>query len=222
MVLVEQCARVEQLYIIFDDILLSLFSLADALLLATIFTYLIPLTPFARNNTVGRRAMSPPLMMHLGFCGLLSLFWIIIMCVSLAFSIQGVLSTGDYQLDTLNALWKLQLVYDILYLIAALEVLALSAAVLSSPKGHDRKVSQISKRSTLSVGSPGIKIFCRLRFCSYSSSPFPFSFANCGFSHSKLSTTSVISNDCLRDRSLSPATCFIISAPLPFTRVWYS
>ncbi|KAL8706680.1 MAG: hypothetical protein Q9201_000314 [Fulgogasparrea decipioides] len=132
-----ECARVQQLYFIFVAIFNSFEYLFNTFLLFAIFIHLIPLTPLAPKT--------PALRLHFLFCGLLFLLWLVALALSLAFDINGVIGTSDNEFEIDDAERKVILVYNLLYLLAALEVLGLGVMVFTSSRGSymKRKLYQV-------------------------------------------------------------------------------
>ncbi|KAI4095261.1 MAG: hypothetical protein LQ339_007320 [Xanthoria mediterranea] len=150
-ILNEECVSVQQVYLIFNVIFSSLRYLADVLLLATTFTYLIPRSILTRHATQSSRNLGPTLL-HLLFCGLLGLFWLVITVILLAVVIQQVRDTGIVSnFDLINGVRKLDFTYNLLYFFAALEIVALAVMRLTSrtkdPNGSNEPTN--SKRHPL-------------------------------------------------------------------------
>ena len=131
-ILNEECVSVQQVYLIFSVIFTSLGYLADVLLLATTFVYLIPRSILTRHATQSAKNLGPTLL-HFLFCGLLGLFWLVITVILLAVVIQQVRDTGIVSnFDLINGLRKLDFTYNLLYFFAALEIVALAVMKLTS------------------------------------------------------------------------------------------
>ncbi len=155
-ILNEECLSVQQVYLIFNVIFSSLRYLADVLLLATTFTYLIPRSILTRHATQNSRNLGSTLL-HLLFCGLLGLFWLVITVILLAVVIQQVRDTGIVgNFDLINGVRKLDFTYNLLYLFAALEIVALAVMKLTSrakdPNGSNEPTN--SKRVCELVDHP--------------------------------------------------------------------
>ncbi|KAL8736137.1 MAG: hypothetical protein Q9181_002527 [Wetmoreana brouardii] len=83
--------------------------------------------------------MTPVLRLHLIFCGLLLLLWLVALALGLAFNINGVSGTSNNEFEIFDAQRKVILVYNMLYLLAALEILFLGVVVFSSAQGNNMK-----------------------------------------------------------------------------------
>ncbi|KAI4193900.1 MAG: hypothetical protein LQ350_008097 [Teloschistes chrysophthalmus] len=141
-ILVEECARVEQLYFIFDTILSSFKVLAFAFLLAAIYTFVIPFTRFGGSALLrGRRSMSPMLAGHLGFCGLLIIFWLVLVSLQFALDVQIVKDGGGVSEGIYEAFMKTNFTYDLLYLLGSVEVIVLSASFFTTCSGRNKPMA---------------------------------------------------------------------------------
>ncbi|KAL8800782.1 MAG: hypothetical protein Q9200_007138, partial [Gallowayella weberi] len=100
-ILNEECLRVQRVYIIFNIIFGLLRYLSETLLLATIYTYLIPRSILAPHPSQGAQRKTIPLLLHLIFCALLAVFWLIITVLILAVAIQSVVGGGAVPLGNL-------------------------------------------------------------------------------------------------------------------------
>ncbi|KAL8732284.1 MAG: hypothetical protein Q9166_002856 [cf. Caloplaca sp. 2 TL-2023] len=136
-ILNEECVRVQQFYLIFNTIFIYLCYLANALLLATIFIYLIPRSSLTRQYTQSTRTNRPTLL-HLLFCGLLGLFWLVSTVLCLATLIQHVNGTRlVYGNGLINGVGKLDFTFNLLYFLAALEIIGLAVMEITSSRSKD-------------------------------------------------------------------------------------
>ncbi|KAI4256786.1 MAG: hypothetical protein L6R42_006020 [Xanthoria sp. 1 TBL-2021] len=149
-ILTKECLRVQQVYLIFSVIFISLSYLADALLLATAFTYLIPRSILTRQSIQSLRKQGPVLL-HILFCGLLGLFWLVIPILYLAVIIQQVIQTGIVgNFELVNGVRKLDFTYNLFHFFAALELVAL--AVMRRPKTPSGSIEPTDDRKLAIAG----------------------------------------------------------------------
>ncbi|KAL8711133.1 MAG: hypothetical protein Q9225_007170 [Loekoesia sp. 1 TL-2023] len=142
-ILHEEQVYVEQLYIIFDVIFLSLRYVAEILLLAAVLTLMMSCMAVAANTRL--RTTIRASAAHLVLCGVLGVFWLVILALKLTFYIQCVQGTGNHFRQISNAVLKLNFVYDLLYLIIVFGILAWGTVLLissTSGNGINRKVSE--------------------------------------------------------------------------------
>lgn len=82
---------------------------------------------------------------QLALCGVLGVFWLVILALRLTFYIQCVEGTGNHFRQIINAVLKLNFVYDLLCLIVVFGILIWSTVLLissTSGNGVNRKVSK--------------------------------------------------------------------------------
>ncbi|KAL8663681.1 MAG: hypothetical protein Q9202_003627 [Teloschistes flavicans] len=142
-ILIEDNAHVEQLYLIFNSILSSFQLLMFASLLAAIYTFVIPLVSLGRANSSSGRFMSPMLAGHLAFCGLLAIFWLIILSLQLALAVEVVKGVGTDSEGVFEAFGKTTFTFDLLYLLGSVEVIVLSASLLTTCRGQNRQIAVV-------------------------------------------------------------------------------
>ncbi|KAL8789327.1 MAG: hypothetical protein Q9213_001250 [Squamulea squamosa] len=144
-ILNEECVAVLQLYSIFSTLFWCLQYLANVLLLAAIFTYIIPRSVLTRQATQGTRT-NPPLLLHLLFCGLLILFWLVITALAVAIVVQQVQGSGPVSnLALVRSLGRVEFVFDLFYLFATLEVIGLLIWGITAAKRAESKASNNPK-----------------------------------------------------------------------------
>ncbi|KAL9584591.1 MAG: hypothetical protein Q9212_002025 [Teloschistes hypoglaucus] len=142
LILIQECARVEQLYIIVDSILSSFYVLEFACLLAAIYTFVIPSTRLGGSAMLGgKRSMSPMLGGHLAFCGLLIIFWMVGISLGLALDVQIVKGVGGDGEGVFKALLRTSFTYDLLYLLGSIEVIVLSASFFTTCTGRTKQIA---------------------------------------------------------------------------------
>lgn len=123
-------------YRISTAILWYLQYLADVLLLAAIFTYIIPRVASARQSTGSTRTYSVPLLLHILLCGFLVVLWLVMTIVGIAVVARQALYLG---VEDPHSHRITIFVFDTLYLFAALEILGLAViAIWLSRRGNDR------------------------------------------------------------------------------------
>ncbi|KAL8856571.1 MAG: hypothetical protein Q9178_006800 [Gyalolechia marmorata] len=107
-------------YHISTAILWYLQYLADALLLAAIFTYIIPQVASARQSTGDSRTYSASLFLHILLCGILVVLWLVMTIVGIVEIVRQALGLeeGEPHSRRITAF-----VFDTLILFAALEIL---------------------------------------------------------------------------------------------------
>ncbi|KAL8870618.1 MAG: hypothetical protein Q9174_003379 [Haloplaca sp. 1 TL-2023] len=141
----EECAKVAGVYLIFDAILGSLQGLGLIILLAGIFNELVAQKSAngADTHKSGQRVMPQQKMIHLGYCGLLFLLWLVTLCLGIAITVQFHEGTGSNLDGQSEAAFRLILALSSLYLIATVYALVTSVTLLSRPQGKDKKTSII-------------------------------------------------------------------------------
>ena len=123
-------------YRISTAILWYLQYLADVLLLAAIFTYIIPRVASARQSTGSTRTYSAPLFLHILLCGLLVILWLVMTIVGIIEVARQALGLDK---EDPHSRRITVFVFDTLYLFAALEILGLAViAIVLSRRGNDR------------------------------------------------------------------------------------
>ncbi|KAL8914995.1 MAG: hypothetical protein Q9171_000435 [Xanthocarpia ochracea] len=123
-------------YHISTAILCYLQYLADALLLAAIFTYIIPRVASARQSTGDTRTYSAPLFLHILLCGLLVVLWLVMTIVGIVEVARQALGLAE---EDPHSRRITVFVFDTLYLFAVLEILGLAViAIWLSRRGNDR------------------------------------------------------------------------------------
>ncbi|KAI4099052.1 MAG: hypothetical protein L6R37_006157 [Teloschistes peruensis] len=143
-IIIEECALVEQLYYIFDSILGSFQILEFAFLLAAIYIFVIPFTRFSGSAVLGSRSsMSPMLAGHLAFCGLLIIFWLVIFSLQLALVVQGVKDVGGDSEGIYKAFVRTNFTFDLLYLLGSIEVIVLSASFFTTCTGRNKQIAAL-------------------------------------------------------------------------------
>ncbi|KAL8824880.1 MAG: hypothetical protein Q9170_008008 [Blastenia crenularia] len=134
-ILNEECASVEQLYIIFELIFVSLRLVSDILLLAAVSTLLVSCMSTIR---VARpRSTTQASAIHLGLCGALGLLWLIVLSLDLAYWVRRK-EEDDYKTtaDIYNANLKVNFVYELLYMIVVVQILIWGVVLLVSSKAR--------------------------------------------------------------------------------------
>lgn len=116
------------LYALFLVIFGFLQYLADALLLAAIFAYMIPRSAIATPATP-KTPVTIRRRLNVYICGLLLVMWLVITVVESTAVAQGYRGISMY----MAALW-LDLIFNLLYLIAALEILVLATITFVKSK----------------------------------------------------------------------------------------
>ncbi|KAL8950578.1 MAG: hypothetical protein Q9222_003387 [Ikaeria aurantiellina] len=152
-VLNEEAVCVERLYIIFEIIFYYFRFLGDALLLAA--TFLFTFTAAATLEAITKPRVKSMTMAHLAFCGLLTLFWLILTILQLALNIQLVLDTGNNTISIADAGLKMVFVYDLLYLLATVELLFFGIkALVSPPRGNSTMNKKIPLILLIGIAAP--------------------------------------------------------------------
>ncbi|KAL8798898.1 MAG: hypothetical protein Q9182_006298 [Xanthomendoza sp. 2 TL-2023] len=153
-ILNEECLRVQRVYLIFNVIFGALRYLSETLLLATIYTYLIPRS-ILTNPGVPKKTTPLPLLLHLIFCALLALFWLIITILVLAAAIQSVIGGGAVPLlNLIDGSRRLVFVFTLFYFLASLEILALSLAALTARSTEKSTTSNAAAGSGRNLQQP--------------------------------------------------------------------
>ncbi|KAL8686938.1 MAG: hypothetical protein Q9218_006755 [Villophora microphyllina] len=142
LILVEECASVERLFIIFQAIFGSFQFLMNIFLLAAAYTFLIPLTSFGKA-ALNRRSTSPILAAHLAFCGLLVIFWLVFLSLQLRLDVESTLYVGNDSDEIFNAMGIINFVFDLLYLLACIEVILLATSFLTTCQGRNKQIATI-------------------------------------------------------------------------------
>ncbi|KAL8657416.1 MAG: hypothetical protein Q9226_001930 [Calogaya cf. arnoldii] len=145
-ILNEECLRVQNVYLIFEIIFLLLKYLADALLLAAIFIYLIPRSILTRQFTQSSPSKGPTYL-HLLPCALLGLFWLVLTILYLIL-INTVISTSGL----VSGVRKLDFTYNLIYFLASLEIIVLAVMRLTSSRskaGRESVQTSENKKSPL-------------------------------------------------------------------------
>ncbi|KAL9030084.1 MAG: hypothetical protein Q9180_006946 [Flavoplaca navasiana] len=129
-ILNEQNHCVQAVYLIFQIIFVNLRYLADALLLAAIFAHLSFKTTDRDSQSLRSRG---PTFVHLLMCLPLGLLWLVITVLYLVIIIQQITRTGSVSNSNFfEAVRKLDLAYNGIYFIAAVEIFALGLIILTS------------------------------------------------------------------------------------------
>lgn len=150
-ILNEQNLCIQAVYLIFEITFVTLRYLADALLLAAIFAHLIPGFKTADRNSQSSRSKGSKFV-HLLICLPLGLLWLVITILYLAILIQHIARNGSASNSNfVEAVRNLDLTYNGIYFIAAVEIFALGIIILTSGSkqhsdtlqiGRNRKVAQ--------------------------------------------------------------------------------
>ncbi|KAL9042942.1 MAG: hypothetical protein Q9180_000232 [Flavoplaca navasiana] len=144
-ILNEGCVRGQKFYFIFEIIVNALQYLADAILLAVIFVYMIPSSVSAKLSTQSSRFQGPTLI-HLLICAPLGLIWLVTTIFQLVIIVRSA-NPGTASGSIARAIRTLDLVYNGIYFVAAVEIFALGAIILTScsktindiPPGYTKK-----------------------------------------------------------------------------------
>ncbi|KAL9620413.1 MAG: hypothetical protein Q9204_008209 [Flavoplaca sp. TL-2023a] len=132
LILNEECVHVQTIYLVFRIIFITLWYLADALLLVAIFIHLVPRSAISKRANGSSRSKLP-LLLHFFVCGLLGLWWLIITILYLAIVIQQIIKSGLVSSAVLGrAIARLDFSYNIIYFLASLEIFILAVIRLKS------------------------------------------------------------------------------------------
>ncbi|KAL9036099.1 MAG: hypothetical protein Q9180_004490 [Flavoplaca navasiana] len=152
-ILREERPSVQLVYTIFQLLWVLLKLLADAFLLSAIFIYLLPRCLITEHPAPNFRS-KVPILLHVLFPGLLGLLWLTIFILTLVAIIQQtngssvVVSTSDLS----GIVSKLEFVYYLHYLLAALEIIVLAGMRLAfhlRTRGEGVQISKNRKSSLL-------------------------------------------------------------------------
>ncbi|KAL8944132.1 MAG: hypothetical protein Q9216_000637 [Gyalolechia sp. 2 TL-2023] len=124
-ILNEECVSVQRIYVIFDIIFFYFRYIADTLLLAAVLIFMISCIA---------RATPKFSKIHLALCCILGLFFFVLLSLHLAFYVKLVEDGGYTTDDIYNAILRIQLTYDVLYLILVIEILVWGFVLLFSSR----------------------------------------------------------------------------------------
>ncbi|KAL8853673.1 MAG: hypothetical protein Q9221_001484 [Calogaya cf. arnoldii] len=148
-------------------VFIALFSpfqyLADATLLAAIFTYIIPRSAFARSSAPTTRT-NAHIRLHLFFCGLLIAIWFAITALGLATVIKLFQSDRHDVYSILGGYGVLMIIFNVLYLPAALEICCLAIMALTSSRKLNNNNSRNDQQSLLFLALIGAPLLVRQVF----------------------------------------------------------
>ncbi|KAL8878739.1 MAG: hypothetical protein Q9198_003519 [Flavoplaca austrocitrina] len=149
-ILNEQNLCVQAVYLIFEIFFVTLRYLADALLLAAIFAHLVPGFKTTDRDSQSSRSRGQTFV-HLLICLPLGLLWLVITVLYLVIIIQQITRTGSVSDNNfVEAVRKLDLTYNGIYFIAAVEIFALGIIILtSSSKQHSHTLHTGRNRKVL-------------------------------------------------------------------------
>ncbi|KAI4222908.1 MAG: hypothetical protein L6R36_005799 [Xanthoria steineri] len=135
--------------------------LADALLLAAIFAYMIPRSAFARPSTTSTPPKAPT-RLHLSLCGLLIVLWLVITALRLAAVLRLLRDSygEDFFRLYLSSQW-LEIAFDIFYLLAACEIFCLAMMAVTSSRNPKDNTSRNDQQQLLFLVLVGIPLLIR-------------------------------------------------------------
>ncbi|KAL8652905.1 MAG: hypothetical protein Q9226_004068 [Calogaya cf. arnoldii] len=147
-------------YAVFVAIFGSLQYLADALLLAAIFTYKIPRSAFARPSTPVTRP-NAPMRIHFLLCGLPIAFWFVIMALRTATVHRFIKRYYSDVMYPLVVSRIIEICFDGFYLLVALEICCLAILALTSLQKSKNNASRNDQQSLLFLALVGIPLLVR-------------------------------------------------------------
>ena len=134
---------VERLYDIFNDVFSFFSYIAETLLLAATLTLMM--FCMAVSGTSRSRKASKVTIAHLALCGVLGIFWLVILTLEIAFLVECVDDTGTSRFKIYNAAAKVNFVYDLLYLVVVLEILGWGSVLLCTSGRRSRPERRVNR-----------------------------------------------------------------------------